>query len=241
MEGRENTKGAASTEEDEEDEDVEDQGSQRETGKDEGGNDNGDNDNGGKKGRTFTQSQVSRMMTREKNQGRDSVYKELGIDPKDTKAVNMVKALIASQKSEEQKAAEKQAEENAKAKEAEARVVKAEIKAEAMVLGIKREFVDDMVALVTSKLTEDSDIKTLLGEYKKKYPAWFGDDTEDDEDDGKAGKNNKGKAGQRGTGSSIKGDNGGKKGNKAGDDNQSMGQRLAARRKASAPKKSFWS
>lgn len=236
MDGKENTKGVNNVE-DEENEDVEDQTAKGGTGTD-GGTSGGDGD-GGKKEKTFTQDQVSRMMTREKRQGMAAVYKELGIDPKDTKAVAMVKALIASQKTDEQKAAEKQAEDAAKAKEADERVAKAEIKAEAMVLGIKREFVEDMVALVMSKKTEDSDIKTLLGEYKKKYPTWFEDSSDEDDDDGKAGKGAKGKTGQRGTGSSIKGDNGGKKGNKAGD-NQSMGQRLAARRKASAPKKSFW-
>lgn len=237
MDGKENTKGAVNTEE--ENEDVDDQNNQGGAGNN-GGGAGGDNGDGGKKEKTFTQGQVSQMMTREKNQGRAAVYKELGIDPKDTKAVAMVKALIASQKTDEQKAAEQQAENDAKARETEERVAKAEIKAEAMVLGIKREFVDDMVALVMSKKTDDSDIKTLLGEYKKKYPTWFEDSSEEDDDDGKAGKGKKGKTGQRGTGSSIKGDNGGKKGDKAGD-NQSMGQRLAARRKASAPKKSFWS
>lgn len=237
MDGKENTKGAVNTEE--ENEDVDDQNNQGGAGNN-GGGAGGDNGDSGKKEKTFTQGQVSQMMTREKNQGRAAVYKELGIDPKDTKAVAMVKALIASQKTDEQKAAEQQAENDAKAREAEERVAKAEIKAEAMVLGIKREFVDDMVALVMSKKTDDSDIKTLLGEYKKKYPTWFEDGSEEDDDDGKAGNGKKGKTGQRGTGSSIKGDNGGKKGNKAGD-NQSMGQRLAARRKASAPKKSFWS
>lgn len=233
MDGKENTKGVNT---EEENEDVEDQTTQDGAGT--GGKADGDGD-GGKKEKTFTQDQVSRMMTREKRQGMAAVYKELGIDPKDTKAVAMVKALIASQKTDEQKAAEKQAEDDAKAKEADERVAKAEIKAEAMVLGIKREFVEDMVALVMSKKTDDSDIKTLLGEYKKKYPNWFEDSSEEDDDDGKAGKGAKGKTGQRGTGSSIKGDNGGKNGNKAGD-NQNMGQRLAAKRRASAPKKSFW-
>lgn len=231
MDGKDNTKGAVNTEE--ENEDVDDQNTQGGSG-----NDGGD---GGKKEKTFTQDQVSRMMTKEKRQGMAAVYKELGIDPKDTKAVAMVKALIASQKTDEQKAAEQKVENDAKDREAEERVAKAEIKAEAMVLGIKREFVEDMVALVMSKKADDSDIKTLLGEYKKKYPTWFSDGSEEEDDDGKAGKGKKGKTGQRGTGSSIKGDNGGKKGDKAGDNNQSMGQRLAARRKASAPKKSFWS
>lgn len=227
MEGKENTKGAVSAEE--ENEDVEDQTAQNEAGTSSANN--GDSGDNGKKEKTFTQDQVSRMMTKEKRQGAAAVYKELGIDPKDAKAVAMVKALIASQKTDEQKAAEQKAADDEKARENEERVMKAEIKAEAMVLGIKREFVEDMVALVVAKKTDDSDIKTLIGEYKKKYPTWFEDGSE---------KEDSGKTGKRGTGSSIKGDNGGKKGDKSGN-TQSMGQRLAAKRRGSTPKTSYWS
>lgn len=234
MDEKENTNGADGiVEESESAENQDNQGGAGSVDSDSTGSGSGNGSE--EKEKTFTQAQVSRMMTKEKRQGVASVYRELGIDPKDTKAINMVKALIASQKSDEQKAAEKQAEESAKALEAEERVLKAEIKAESMVLGIKREFVEDMVALVMSKKTDDSDIKTLLGEYKKKYPTWFGDSSSGDDNDSKK------KAGQRGTGSSIKGDNGGKKGNKAGDSNQGIGQRLAARKRAAVPKKSFWS
>lgn len=221
----ENTKGVGTEEENENNDGQDDRGG---SGSDNNGSDGG---NSAKKEKTFTQDQVNRMMTNEKKQGRNAVYKELGINPKDTKAIAMVKALIDSQKTDEQKIAEQQAVDDEKAREAEERVIKAEIKAEAMVLGIKREFVEDMVALVMSKKSDDSDIKTLLGEYKKKYPAWF---------DNGSGEDDKGRTGRRGTGSSVKGDNGGKNGNKDGN-NQSMGQRLAARRKATMPKKSYWS
>lgn len=90
----------------------------------------------GKEGRTFTQEQVNRMMTREKNQGRNAVYKELGIDPKDSKTVTMFKAFLASQKTDEQKAQEKEAEDKAKIAEAENRALIAEAKAEAIMLGV---------------------------------------------------------------------------------------------------------
>lgn len=233
MDGKENTKGVNT---EEENEDVEDQNNQSGTGDNGGDNKGGKGtgDNGGS-AKTFTQDQVTRMMTREKNQGKAAAYKELGIDPKDTKMVKMFQAFVASQKSDEQKAAEKQAEDNQKAQENEMRILKAEAKAEAMMLGIKKQYVEDAVALAISKLTDDTDIKTLLGEYKTKYPIWFEDGAGGDEDDN--GK--KGKTGQRGTGSSVKGDNGGKAGN--GKEASGMGARLAAQRKASAPKKSFWS
>ena len=125
------------------------------------------------------------MMTKEKNQGRAAVLKELGIDPKDTKMVAMVKAMIDSQKTDDDKNAEKQSEEAAKIAEANQRALVAEAKAEAMQLGVKTQFVEDAVTLALAKMTEDADLKTLIGELKTKYPVWFG---ESDESDDKADK-----------------------------------------------------
>lgn len=220
-----------------ENEDVEDQnnesGKDDKTGSDDKGTKKESNkdDKGGKSGvKTFTQEQVTKMMTKEKNQGRMAALKELGIDPKDTKAVNMVKALIESQKTEEEKAAEKKSAEEAKIIEANQRAAVAEAKAEAMLLGVKTQYVEDVVALATTKMTEDSDLKTIIGEFKTKYPMWFGEDSEDDKDD------KKGKTGQKGTGSSVKTN----KNDKAGDDKKGLGARLAAQRKSSTKKSSYW-
>ena len=220
-----------------ENEDVEDQNNQEETGSAEANNkdgkdsqNNGDNKNTGAK--TFTQEQVTKMMTKEKNQGRAAALKELGIDPKDKKAIAMVKALIDSQKTDEQRQAEKDAEAQSKQAEAERRALVAEAKAEAMMIGIKSQYVEDAVTLALGKMTEDADLKTILGEFKTKYPIWFedGGDKDDDKDGGK-------KTGQKGTGSSIKnGDKGGKK----GVEQKGLGARLAAQRKSGAAKKSYW-
>ena len=112
-------------EEIEDNEDVKDQTDDKNGSGKSGDDKPGEADDKGSKGKsgdkTFTQDQVNRMMTREKNQGRNAVYKELGIDPKDTKAIAMVKALIDSQKTDEQKAAEKESENQTKMNEAEHR------------------------------------------------------------------------------------------------------------------------
>lgn len=172
------------------------------------------------------------MMTKEKNQGRAAALKELGIDPKDTKAMAMVKALLDSQKTDDEKASE-QLSEVAKAKaEVEERAMKAEAKVEAMQLGVQPKYVEDVVALALSKLTDDSDLKTIIGELKIKYPVWFEESEEDEKDDKKKDK----KVGQKGTGSSIK-DADKKKGGK---EEEGLGARLAAQRKASVPKSSYW-
>lgn len=181
-------------------------------------------------GKTFTQEQVNRMMAKEKNQGRNAVYNELGIDPKDTKTINMFKAFIESQKSDEQKNAEKESENANKMFEAELRAQTAEAKAEAMMLGVKPQFVEDVVTLALAKMTDDSDLKTIIGEFKTKYPTWFGDS--DKEDD----KEKKEKTGQKGTGSSIKSSEKDKK----GEEKKGIGARLAAQRKSGNKKSNYW-
>ena len=217
-------------EEIEENEDVEDQsGTEGESGKS-GDDKSGKEDKDSKSGKTFTQDQVNRMMTREKNQGRNAVYKELGIDPKDSKTINMFKAFIESQKTDEQKASEKEAENQSKVTEAEKRAQVAEAKAEAMMLGVKSQYVDDIVTLALAKMTEDSDLKTIIGEFKTKYPVWFGESSEEDEKNNK----DKGKTGQKGTGSSVKTSKEDK-----GKEEKGLGARLAAQRKTSK-KSSYW-
>jgi len=214
----------------EENENVEDQDNNKDdsgkSGKDRSG------DEKDKSSKTFTQEQVNKMMTREKNQGRNAALRDLGIDPKDSKMIAMVKAFIESQKTDEQKATEKDAENQAKINEAERRAQIAEAKAEAMMMGVKTQYVEDVVTLALAKMTEDSDLKTILGEFKTKYPIWFGE-SEDDDNDGKD--KEKGKTGQRGTGSSIKASKEDK-----GKEVKSLGARLAAQRRGTGKKSSYW-
>ena len=233
----EETKNNLTDEEIEENEDIEDQDDNKDdsgkSGKDDKSGKDKDGDDKGKSGKTFTQDQVNRMMTREKNQGRNAALKELGIDPKDSKMVAMVKALIESQKTDEQKAAEKDAENQTKMNEAEQRAQVAEAKAEAMMLGVKTQYVDDVVTLALAKMTEDSDLKTIIGEFKTKYPVWFGES----EDDDKGGKDKgKGKTGQKGTGSSVKTS----KEDKGKGEEKGFGARLAAQRRGTGKKSSYW-
>lgn len=180
----------------------------------------------GKKERTFSQDQVNKIMTREKNQGRSAALKELGIDPKDSKMVAMVKAMIEAQKTDEQKKLEEQQANDTALKEAQDRAAIAEAKAEAMQLGVKSQYVEDAITLAFSKMSDDTDLKTILGEFKTKYPIWFEESSEDE---------NK-SIGKRGTGASVK-----SKGSKEGKGATSMGARLAAQRKTNKGTKSYWS
>lgn len=192
---------------------------------------NGGKDNAGSTTleKTFTQDDVNRMMTREKKQGANSVYNDLGINPKDSKMIDDIKQYIASKKTDVQKEAEKMQADNAALLEANRKTMIAEAKAEAMMLGVQKQFVEDAVTLVLGKVENEdgTDIKTALGELKTKYPVWF--------EDGKDEKDDKSKVGQKGTGSSVKSTSKDK-----GSDEKNLGARLAANRKASAKKSSYW-
>ena len=191
-------------------------------------NNNTENNNG-KGEKTFTQDDVNRMMTREKKQGANSVYNELGIKPGDKKSIDAIKKFLESQKTDAQKEAEKINAENSALAEANHKLALAEAKAEAMQLGVQAQFVDDAVILALGKVENEdgTDIKTALGELKTKYPVWF---------ENPHGKDEKSSTGQRGTGSSVKSSQKDK-----GNDNKNLGARLAANRKSSTSKKSYWS
>lgn len=209
---------------DEEEGEEEEEGEGEDGDQTKGSGKNSDKSGGKKSSKTFTQEQVNKMMTREKNQGRNAVLRELGLDPKDSKAIAMVKAIIDSQKTDEEKAAEKESQTQQQLREASEKALKAECKAEAMALGAKREFVDDIVVLVMAKYEEGAEVSTLIGEVKTKYKSFFEGDGDDEEEKS---------TGKKGTGSSLKKDKG-----KKGEDTKGLGSRLAAQRVGTAKKTS---
>lgn len=188
-------------------------------------NNTDDNKGGNKGGKLFTQKEVNRFTAREKEQGRNSVYKALGLDPKDKKTIEAVKSFIESQKTEEQKNAEREAENNTKLLELEQRAMLAEAKAEVMALGVKGQFVDDAVTLALAKVNDDNDLKTVISSFKDKYPIWF-----------KPSEDDKSSVGQRGTGSSV---NNSKEIND-GKHKNGLGARLATQRRGNHKKSSYW-
>ena len=185
------------------------------------------NENNGEK--MLSQSEVNKIATKEKQQGRQAVYNELGIDPKDEKTIALIKALTSANGSGDDGSATDSGvkdEELAKAKH-DAKI--AELKAEAMMQGCQKQFVEDAVTLAEARLAtdEEADAKTIFGELKTKYPVWF---DESEEDKG-------GNAGKKGTGSSMKGSSG----SDGGKGETSLGAKLAAKRKGAASKKSsYW-
>lgn len=181
-----------------------------------------DNSAGGDK--TFTQDDVTRMMAKEKKQGRSSAFNELGIDPSNKKMVEAAKAFfskLSGGDSVDDDASD--AVDDGKAAELESELVVANAKVAAMKQGVNPQYVDDVVTLISARMKQDESVKldTAIGELKKKYPSWF------------VVEQNSKNIGKFGTGSSVSANSG-----KSGDD--SLGKRLAAQRKVSSNKKSYW-
>lgn len=180
-----------------------------------------DNSAGGDK--TFTQDDVTRMMAKEKKQGRSSAFNELGIDPSNKKMVEAAKAFFSKLSGGDSVDDASDAVDDGKVAELESEIVVANAKVAAMKQGVNPQYVDDVVTLISARMKQDESVKldTAIGELKKKYPSWF------------VVEQNSKNVGKFGTGSSVSANSG-----KSGDD--SLGKRLAAQRKVSSNKKSYW-
>lgn len=141
-------------------------------------NNNSDSNNNQDQGKTFTQAEVNRMMKAEKESGRRSILKELGVeDVKGTKeALEKYQKYLDSQKSDLEKANENLNEIQAKLTSAENRANKAEFCLKAIAeFEANPKSVDDLVAIAMTKVTDDKDIATILKEMKENeaYNGFF--------------------------------------------------------------------
>lgn len=188
------------------------------------GGDGGQGGDGGSQGgaapKTFTQEQVNAMMANEKRTARSALLKELGYEVKEgTKAsdiIAQVKGILDQGKTEQQldKEARSKAEGDLTAEKAKAANLQAQL--DAMKAGVKADYVEDAIALLAPRATEEKPLSKLLEESKTKYPVWFGEN-----------------AGSSGTGSATNPPRG--KGGETG----GMGKRLAQTNAAPA-KSSFF-
>lgn len=175
---------------------------------------------GGAAPKTFTQEQVNAMMANEKRTARSALLKELGYEVKEgTKAsdiIAQVKGILDQGKTEQQldKEARSKAEGDLTAEKAKAANLQAQL--DAMKAGVKADYVEDAIALLAPRATEEKPLSKLLEESKTKYPVWFGEN-----------------AGSSGTGSATNPPRG--KGGETG----GMGKRLAQTNAAPA-KSSFF-
>lgn len=146
-----------------------------------GSNDQSQNNNPPPK--TFTQEDVNRMLANEKRQGRQAALKALGLDPNDKNAEKKAKEILDAQKSDAEKAAEALKAAQDAQSEATKKAEAAERKLAVMVSGCKPDFVDEVTALVSAKMNDDTNFEAALKAVKEKCAAFFAED----EDSGTGG------------------------------------------------------
>lgn len=159
--------------------------------------DDSSSEEGQKDAKKFTQADMSARAAKEKKQGRRSAFKEMGFkDEKEAKAeMAEYRKWKESQLTPEQKLNAQIKDADDKKSEAEKRAEAAENKLAALQAGVKKDAVEDAVAIAMLKVTEDKSLDDVLNEMKTepKYKGFF-DGSEEEEDN-----NDKG-----GTGSSVK-------------------------------------
>lgn len=126
--------------------------------------------------KVFTQEEVSRMMAKEKREGKLSVLKELGVeDVKNAKeGLKKYQEYLDSQKTEAEKAqaeVQRLAEEKA---ELEKKAQLADIQVSALKNGIKADFLDDAIILAQNKKTDAMTYDDIFNELKQSYPNFAG-------------------------------------------------------------------
>lgn len=123
--------------------------------------------------KTFTQAEVSRMMANEKRQGRTAIMRELGLDVEDKDAVKNAKALLDSLKTREEKDAEALKTAQDALSGANEKAMLAERKLSVYISGCNKEYVDEVMALASAKVTDEVDFETALQQVKEKCSAFF--------------------------------------------------------------------
>ena len=160
---------------------------------DDDSDDEGNKDNEKK----FTQAEMTATAAKEKKQGRAAAFREMGFkSEKEAKAqLEAFRKYQESQLTPEQKTAAQIQQANDDKSEAEKRAEAAENKLAAIQAGVKKDAVDDAVAIAMMKVEEGKSLEDVLGEMKTqpRYKGFF--DGSDDEDDN---------GGKGGTGTSVR-------------------------------------
>ncbi len=124
--------------------------------------------------KTFTQEEVSKMLAKEKRQGRQAVLRAMGLDPSEKGVEERVKGVLDAQKTDVEKAETALKLAETAARDAEVRAEIAECKLKVIMAGCNNDAIDDVILLATGKVNDDTDFSKALAEVKKKYPAMFG-------------------------------------------------------------------
>lgn len=128
-------------------------------------------------GKSYTQEQLNAMMAAEKRTARQALLKELGFTVEDDKSFKDtmagIKQTLDANKTQAQKDAEarKLAEDNLAA--AEARANQLNMKVSLLSAGVQAQYLDDVITIAVSKVTESNPIEKVIEDLKQRYPMFF--------------------------------------------------------------------
>lgn len=136
----------------------------------------GNGENGaGKQAKTYTQEEVNALLAKEKRQGKNSVLKALGLASVDEGKdfVEKAKKVASEGKTAEEVAAEAINTEKTARIKAENELLTAHRTVAVMKAGFKSEYVDDVVAIASTKVTEEKDFDAVLEDMKKSHQFYL--------------------------------------------------------------------
>lgn len=146
-----------------------------------------DEDEDEKKEKTFTQSQVTAMLAREKKEGRRSMLRSLGFSSV-TEAKNTMSALQKLLNGNNNVDTDSNVNDNnddnnddEAVRTALERAEVAESKLACITAGVNKESIDDVLAIAKFKVSDDKDLATVLTEMSKeaKYASFFDEEQGD--------------------------------------------------------------
>ncbi len=135
-----------------------------------------------KASKTYTQDEVNALLAKEKRQGKNSVLKALGLQSVDEgkAAIEAAQKAANANKTAEEVAAEAlNAEKTARSK-AESDLTVAQRTIAVMKAGFKPEYVDDVVAIASVKVTEDKDFDAVIEDMKKTHQFYLVEQKKED-------------------------------------------------------------
>ena len=167
-------------------------------GDDSNGDDHDDDSDGDSKDskgkdteKKFTQADMTATAAKEKKQGRAAAFREMGFkSEKEAKAqLEAFRKYQESQLTPEQKTEAQIQQAKDDKSDAEKRAEAAENKLAAIQAGVKKDAVDDAVAIAMMKAEDGKSLEDVLGEMKTqpRYKGFFDGSDDDDDDGGKGG------------------------------------------------------
>lgn len=132
--------------------------------------------------KTYTQEEVNALLAKEKRQGKNSVLKALGLASVDEgkATIEAAQKVRDANKTAEEVAAEALTAEKTARSKAQSDLLVAQRTISVMKAGFKPEYVDDVVAIASVKVTEDKDFDAVIEEMKKTHQFYLVEQKKED-------------------------------------------------------------